>query len=54
MNNLTLANYFTLERRYNRSINLERDLDDISALDGYILTDKALDVLGRTLRGLTK
>ncbi len=53
MNNLTLANYFTLERRYTRSINLERDFDNKSTLDGYILTDKAINVLGRTLRGLT-
>ncbi|BAQ67046.1 hypothetical protein GM3709_3811 (plasmid) [Geminocystis sp. NIES-3709] len=54
MNNSTLANYFTLERRYTRSINLERDFDDIEALKGYILTDKAIDVLGRILRGLTR
>jgi hypothetical protein len=53
MNNLKLSDYFSLERRYSRSINLERDLDDLSALDGYILTDKAIDTLGRTLRGLT-
>lgn len=54
MNNSTLAHYFTLERRYNRSINLERDFDDIEALKGYVLTDKAIDVLGRVLRGLTR
>ncbi|PHV63302.1 hypothetical protein [Cyanobacterium aponinum] len=54
MNNPKLANYFTLERRYTRSINLERDFDDQEALKGYILTDKAIDVLGRILQGLTK
>jgi Cdc6-like AAA superfamily ATPase len=54
MNNLTLAHYFTLERRYTRSINLERDFDDGEALKGYILTDKAIDVVGRVLRGLTR
>lgn len=53
MKNKKLSNYFTLERRYSRSINLERDFDDIEALNGYILTDKAVDILGRVLRGLT-
>ena len=51
---LKLSNYFTLARRYSKSINLERDLDDLSALNGYILTDKAIDSLGRIVRGLTE
>jgi hypothetical protein len=53
MNNSKLSNYLSLGRRYSKSINLERDLDDLSALDGYILTDKAIDSLGRIARGLT-
>ncbi len=54
MTNFQLSHYFSLDRRYNRSINLERDIDDLSALDGYILTDKAIDVLGRISKGLTE
>ncbi len=47
--NYKLSHYVSLERRYTRSINLERDLDNSSALDGYILTEKALDTLRRIL-----
>lgn len=39
-------------RRYVRSIELERDLSDASALDGYVITPTVLDTLRRILRGL--
>jgi hypothetical protein len=42
-----LSNYFTLRRRYTRSINIERDKNLVTALEGYILTDKSLDALQR-------
>ncbi|MBD2139325.1 hypothetical protein H6F32_17515 [Anabaena sp. FACHB-1237] len=41
MTNKTLSQYFQLQRRYSRSINLERDLESVTALDGYILTKRA-------------
>ncbi|WP_261198786.1 hypothetical protein [Laspinema olomoucense] len=31
-----LSNYFSLNRRYSRSINIERDLERAEALAGYI------------------
>lgn len=42
-----LANHFTLHRRYTRSINIERDKNLVTALEGYILTEKSLDTLQR-------
>ncbi|WP_414528586.1 hypothetical protein [Nodularia chucula] len=47
MTNKKLSHYFTLERRYTRSINLERDLESVEALEGYILTQRAIESLGR-------
>jgi hypothetical protein len=40
-----LAEYFTINRRFARSINLERDFDSENALQGYILTDRSIDAL---------
>jgi hypothetical protein len=48
-----LSEYFSLNRRYSRSINLERDLEKIDALAGYILTERSVDALRRILAGLT-
>lgn len=48
----TLSDYFSLTRRYTRSINLERDMKDAEALEGYILTDRAVDALERIIKGL--
>lgn len=48
-----LSQYFSLNRRYSRSINLERDLEKIEALTGYILTERSVDALRRILAGLT-
>ncbi|MEA5499194.1 hypothetical protein VB834_16815 [Limnoraphis robusta Tam1] len=52
--NKPLSHYFSLNRRYSRSINLERDLERPEAIDGYILTDRAVDALYRIFTGLTQ
>ena len=33
MTNKKLSDYFSLQRRYSRSINLERDLDNVESLE---------------------
>lgn len=48
-----LSDYFDLKRRYLRSINIERDLDQVETLNGYILTDKAVEALKRILPAFT-
>ncbi|TVU55273.1 MAG: hypothetical protein EA414_02550 [Arthrospira sp. PLM2.Bin9] len=48
-----LSDYFSLNRRYSRSINIERDFDQVEALAGYVLTERSLDALGRILTGFT-
>ena len=50
--NNSLADFFSLKRRYSRSVNLERDLERPDALQGYILTERSLDALRRILSGL--
>ncbi len=42
-----LANSISVRARFARSANLERDLERHEPLDGYIVTSRALDVLGR-------
>lgn len=49
MTNKKLSCYFNLQRRYSRSINLERDLESVEALEGYILTKRAVDSLERII-----
>ncbi|MBN3927219.1 hypothetical protein [Nostoc sp. NMS4] len=49
MTSKKLSHYFSLQRRYSRSINLERDLDSVEALEGYVLTKRAIDSLSRIL-----
>jgi hypothetical protein len=41
-----------VNRRYARSINLERDFDASDAVEGYILTDRAVDALRRILASM--
>ncbi|MFP4124636.1 MAG: hypothetical protein ACLFWI_27300, partial [Coleofasciculus sp.] len=53
MNRQTLEQYFSLNRRYSRSVNVERDLTRLEALKGYVLTERAVDALRRILKGLT-
>ena len=52
MTNNTLANLFSVERRYSRSVNLERDLERSDALKRYLLTERSVDALRRILSGL--
>lgn len=51
--NKTLSQYFSLHRRYSRSINLERDLENPDLLEGYILTQRAKDALHRIWTSFT-
>jgi hypothetical protein len=44
-----LSSYFKLHRRYSRSINLERDLDRVEAVRGYVPTERSADALRRIL-----
>lgn len=43
----TLADAITVESRFARSANLERDLDQSEPLSGYLVTARALDVIER-------
>lgn len=47
-----LSEHVLVSRRFSRSANVERD-QNASAIDGYIPTGRALDVLSRIARGLT-
>lgn len=47
-----LSQMFRLNRRYSRSIDVERDFVNADALKGYILTDRAVDTLERLLMSL--
>ena len=51
--NKPLSQYFSLNRRYSRSINIERDLEKIDALLGYIPTERSVNALRSILTGLT-
>jgi len=46
---LKLSEYFHLNRRYARSINLERDLDNPNSVNGYVLTDRSIYALKQIL-----
>ncbi|MDX2040257.1 MAG: hypothetical protein SF097_03365 [Acidobacteriota bacterium] len=54
MSDKDLASYFTLNRRYRRSINLERDLADPNSLSGYVITERAAQTLPRIFESLTR
>ena len=42
-----LSSYFSLNRRYYRSVNLVRDLDKPDAVQGYVPTEAAAGALRR-------
>ena len=44
-----LSQYFSLNRRYSRSVNLERDLELPNSVVGYVPTKRAVDALRRFL-----
>lgn len=48
-----LSQIFSLNRRYSRSINLERDFSLIDVLSGYVLTDRSMDTLKRIIAAIT-
>ncbi|MBD1915005.1 MULTISPECIES: hypothetical protein [Cyanophyceae] len=52
MSSQRLVDFLAVNRRYARSINLERDFDVPDAVEGYILTDRAVDALRRILASM--
>jgi hypothetical protein len=48
-----LSDCISLKRRYQRSINLERDLDRNDSLEGYVITPRSMESLERILFALT-
>lgn len=48
-----LSEYIRLKKRYSRSVNLERDLDDANALSGYVVTPGSSEALERILSAVT-
>ncbi len=52
MKNQSLASYFSLHRRYHRSINLERDFDKVDAVEGYVLTERSSEALQRIVTAI--
>jgi hypothetical protein len=50
--NQAIAEYITIARRYVRSIDVVRDVEDARALEGYVLTPAVKDALHRILNGL--
>ncbi|MGB7315632.1 MAG: hypothetical protein WA939_22080 [Nodosilinea sp.] len=52
MSSQRLVDFLSVNRRYARSINLERDFDAPEAVEGYILTDRAVDALRRILASM--
>ena len=50
---MKLNELVTIAPRYTRSVNLERDIGDASAVTGYVLTPIGLDFLRRVHRALT-
>ena len=42
-----LTDFLSVAERFSRSINLERDIAIPEPLEGYIVTDRVLDVLER-------
>jgi hypothetical protein len=49
----SIAQLFNIQQRYIRSVNLERDFGDPSALDGYIVTPEIKQMLSRIETGLS-
>lgn len=45
-----LSDFFSIRRRYSRSVNLERDMELPDAVAGYFLTSRAIDALERFYR----
>lgn len=52
MTKRALSTYFSLNRRYYRSVNLVRDLDKPESVQGYVPTERSADALRRILGAL--
>ena len=52
MNNLLLSDLFQVKGRFRRSVHLERDFYTENALDGYVLTATAREMLSRIVATL--
>ena len=50
--NTLIRDVITVRSRYVRAVNIERDLKDESALEGFLMTDAVRDALGRLCIGL--
>ena len=50
---IPLSQYVTIKRRYVRSVNLERDLDVATSLEGYTITPRATAALTRLAAALS-
>ena len=48
----SISSRVSVRRRYIRSVDLERDIDDPEALDGYVVTPSVRDAAVRILAGL--
>lgn len=49
---MLLNDLITVKRRYTRSVNLERDLQNADSVKGYILTPNIYSIVGRFLKAL--
>ena len=49
----TIASRVAVRHRYVRSVDLERDIDDPEALDGYVVNPSVRDAAARILAGLS-
>lgn len=54
MNGKTIASRISINRRYVRSVDLARDVDDPEALDGYVVTPSVREAAVRILAGLSR
>ena len=48
-----IASRIAIRRRYVRSVDLARDVDDPNALEGYVITPSVRDAAVRILAGLS-
>ena len=53
MNENTIASRIAIRRRYVRSVDLARDVDDPDALEGYVITSSVRDAAIRIVEGLS-
>lgn len=54
MSKQSLATHFSVRRRYLRSVNLERDIRNPHAVEGYVLTQRSFDAISRILSPLSE